>query len=594
MDNQIKILSPDVINKIAAGEVVERPASIAKEFLENAIDAKASEIVISLEKSGIDAITVNDNGNGMNQAEAKTAILQHATSKITSAEDLFHISSLGFRGEALASIASIANLSIHTYNNKTAPVLLTVKEQNVSVKTGQGRAQGTTIKASDIFASVPVRRKFLKSETTEYKYILETFIEIALANPGIGFKLTKNGKETLHYPVANEAISRILQINPELKRDDLIPVFYDDPTYKLSGYLIHPEKSNRTTTQQFLTVNGRYIHSPLINKAVKEGFGTALMHEMQPGFFLFFQPHSEVVDVNVHPRKLEVRFSDPGRVYSLFKRAVETALTKELQQNLHQKFRGPENTNNLRSVKAPSMSVQQSLDFSKELLQETSKILKPISKNSNNTDAYNNPDTSPIVSWQTNDFLQVFDTYLVTSRNDKVLFIDQHAAAERVNFEKISKQLKTNQELSSQEMLLPEKLTFSPAILSTIKTNLELFNKIGYKLANFSSNSCDIVAIPTITIGHEPVQGFYEIVNDLQNAHQQDHSSRWNEIKDKLIATLACHASIRAGEHLTTPVINKLIQDLFSCNLPYSCPHGRPIIWELDRYQLEKNFKRKL
>lgn len=607
MENKIKLLTPDLINKIAAGEVVERPASIVKELLENALDAKASEIILQLEQGGIDSISVIDNGSGMNTLEAESALQQHATSKITTEEDLYNIYTLGFRGEALASIASVSEVVIHSYDGKNPPVLATASATGIISKQGQGRAQGTTVTANKIFQKIPARRKFLKTEATEYRYILEIFQQIALINPTISFKLFKNGKQSLHYLKADDFRARILQVFPQLSTSDLVPVYYDSSELKLEGFIGHPSTGSRNLVQQFIFINKRHIKNNLIAKAVKEGYATALMREEQPLFLLNLNISPKLVDVNVHPRKLEVRFSEPGQIFSMIKKSVNTALNKELQQKFQENFANEIKTpKQNKPVASKTNSIQQSLEFSATLLTgETKfsnfpKISPSVNNQYNRADAVINDFTEslqpakPTTVLENNNYLQVFDTYIVIPKDDKVLFIDQHAAHERINFERISNELDQSESLATQELLIPEKLTFSTHELALLQENLEIMKRIGFSFNDFQTNSCNLTAIPSLIESKSLKSIFSEVFDDIKKSDGSDFSARWRTIKDKLIGTLACHASIKAGDKLQPAMVLRLINDLFACNLPYSCPHGRPIIFELNKFQLEKNFKRKI
>ncbi len=597
MKNKIRLLSPDIINKIAAGEVVERPASIVKELLENAIDANATEIILSLEKGGIDSISVSDNGLGMNAADTKLALTQHATSKITTEADLYNINTLGFRGEALASIASVSEILIHTYDNINPPVLAKADAKGIETKLGQGRSQGTTVTVSKIFLHIPVRRKFLKSETTEYKYILDTFNQIVLANNKIGFKLIKNNKQIAYYPRTQDFAERITQVFP-LKTNELIPIFYDGPLIKVDGFITHPQNGGKYNNQQYIFINTRFIKNALINKAVKEGYGTTLMREEQPSYFLTLNISPDIVDVNVHPRKLEVRFSEPGMIFSIVRKSIETALRNDLKNKFQQNFSNNSKNNQRKHIS----SIQESIDFSKELLTSINSI-KPIKS----FDILRNEPkvqiSSPIsdgqlasitINNENNKFLQIFNTYIVIAKDDKVLFIDQHAAHERINFERITIQFESSKSLSKQALLIPETIKLTTSELITIKENLQLFESIGFKLEDFKKTSLNISEIPTIINSSNIKPLFLEILADIENSEAADYSARWREIKDKLIGTLACHSSIKAGEIMHKSNIERLISDLFTCKIPYSCPHGRPIIFEMSKFQLEKNFKRKV
>lgn len=586
MENSIKVLPLDIINQIAAGEVVERPASIVKELLENAVDSNAKDIILNLEKSGLDAITVIDNGSGMNSLEVTTALLQHATSKIYSAEDLTHISSLGFRGEALASISSIAEINIHTYDSKDKPVSVKNIGGKILITTGPGRNRGTTVKVSKIFLNVPARRKFLKSEITEYKYILDTFIDIVLAHPQISFTLIKNTKPVYQLPACPDIQSRLLQINKNLRSTDLIKIQYDDPQITISGLIGSPNLIKQGENWQHLFINGRGIRNALINKAIREGYGTVLMREMTPVYLINFTIDPALVDVNVHPRKLEVRFSDTGRVYIAVKRAISHALEKNLQENLQEQFHSHVSASTQRQF-----TVKPSLIEGKNITFKTNSIPNSISESIEFTRQLLKDNTQG--NLELGNTLQIFDTYIIISKDNKLLMIDQHAADERINFERLSNQFVSNESQSTQKLLIPEAISLSKADIEKLRENLGLLKKIGFDFSEISSSKAFINEIPLLLIEGDIKKTFLEILLDLETTGDTE-SARWTAVSNKIIATLACHGSIRAGKKLMKSEVEKLIKDLFQCTLPYSCPHGRPIIWELTRTEIEKQFKRKL
>jgi len=605
MQKNIKLLPSDLINKIAAGEVVERPASILKELLENSIDAGAKDISIGLENSGIDSISVGDNGSGMSKENAKMALLQHATSKISQVEDLDNIHTLGFRGEALASIASISDLSIHTYDGETAPLTIYSKNGELELKDGPARNRGTTVKSSRIFGNVPARRKFIKSENTEYRYIFDTFLNIALINHDIRFKLIKNGKLILELPKARDHLQRIIQVLPSLKESDFSLINYQDANHSIEGYLVKPGTSLGSIPKQYFFLNNRFIKNPLLFKAVKEGFATALMLQDQPSFFIYLNIPTTEFDVNVHPRKLEVRFENSNQIYGLIKRAVRFSIEKSTQIQLKERLplineNKPSNPTSIRTktnsgavqsfldFKKAMPSINSSLEFTKDLLFETNKIAEVIPKSVENE----NNEIEQSFTEHMNSFMQIFNTYILTVSEGSLLVIDQHAAHERINFEKMKLALEEQGALQKQDLLLPERLKVNESEIMLLREHNEIIQKIGFEY-EIHNGECSIKSIPLIISKADPLKIFSEILSELQN-NDAVESTNWRKISDKLISTMACHASIRAGKKMTPIEIETLLKDMFNCKLPYSCPHGRPIIWEITQKEIEKRMRRTL
>lgn len=579
---KIKLLPPDLINKIAAGEVVERPSSVVKELLENSIDAGATEIKVTIEKGGINLIEVSDNGSGMSEDDAKLAFVQHATSKILTEKDLANITSLGFRGEALASINSVARTNIITKTKEGEGISVSSENDRIIAKPSAGINTGTKVTVLNIFEKIPARRKFLKSESSEYRKIIEVFIKTALINPGISFQLIHNKKESYNLAKASSFHERIIQVFKEYE-SDLIELFFSDPSIKVEGYISHPSGNRKDKKRQFLFINNRPINNPLIAQAIKSGYGTNLMTQEQPVFFVKITLPTDQLDVNVHPRKDEVRFTNEQLVFKIVfkavRKALETLLSSEITTKISPAFpqvAGKENYKSLENrtnnfPKERKASVGDSIEFTRSLLAPKDNV---------NEDLY----TDEL------EVLQVFDTYIITEQNHNLLIIDQHAAAERITFEKIYKKFMDEKKLPSQKLLLPEEINLHEseiARLKSLKTRLESF---GFEYS-LKSNSISILAVPDILNGKDIKRTFMEILEEID-----DKSLAKEEISflNKVISSIACHTSIRAGVGITTLQAKKIVEDLLKCNQPYSCPHGRPIIWSLTNNELEKQFKRKL
>ena len=592
MNNTIKLLSPDLINKIAAGEVVERPASIVKELLENSIDAKANKIILKIESGGINLIEVSDDGIGMVEDDAKLAFVQHATSKIQSIDDLKMIYTLGFRGEALASIASVSELSIHTKTETSKSVFAKTLNGKIITESGQSRNRGTTIKVTNLFDKIPARKKFLKSELTEYKNILNLFIRIALPHYNISFEFYNNSKLIHSLSKVDKLKDRVIQLFPNLD-NQLIPILFDDKGLQISGYIGHPESNRRDTSIQYIFVNNRSINDPIIAKAMKSGYGTNLMHNQYPIYFLNIRIDENKVDVNVHPRKSEIRFDNSKEMFRVVHNCVRNSLEKHLQSESKERLT-PEFTSNMPKQQVPTqfpksiqgqpnrdfsdkktnLNTQTSIDFTRNLLRTSNEV-------SQNIEPF---ETEPQV-------LQIFNTYFLLQHGDTLQFIDQHAADERINFERIEKMFKENKSLSSQKLLISEDLSITKQEQLLLLENKKLLSQLGFEF-KINGNKTELSSIPEGVYSSDTMKTFKEILASLDDSGEPIEKEE-NSVLRGLIATIACHSSIRAGQKLESYQLKELFKQLLKCKQPYSCPHGRPIIWIINKAEIEKNFKRK-
>ncbi|WKZ28295.1 MAG: DNA mismatch repair endonuclease MutL [Candidatus Dojkabacteria bacterium] len=594
-NNKIKILEYDIINKIAAGEVIERPASVIKEAIENSLDAGADKLEITLENGGLNLIEIKDNGSGMDEDDAKLAFVQHATSKITAIEDLNNIHTLGFRGEALASIASISQSSIHTYDSNSEPLLVKSINSKVTVEPAAARSRGTTLTVRNIFHNVPARKKFMRSEKTELRNCLDTIISSALANPKATYSVTNNGRTILDLKSTKSYLTRTADIF-KFDKESLIQLSYDGPEINIYGYIGHPSLARTSSNYQYIYVNNRPVTDKLLNKAVKDGFQSSISKEMRPCYFIFIEIASTEVDVNVHPRKSEVRFANPGLVFLRLKNAVAGTLEQRLKKQLSERINSTSVVNPIRDLEHKNyqnsrnlhtraesrsideQSIQKSLQFTKELLSfEPTKL------------EVKNFEQTEFLSY----YIQVFSTYIITQRGDKLLLIDQHAADERIKYEQFFKSLKNDDEvISSQDLLVPIELELTDSELISIEEQKAVIEKLGFKIERLSSKSWQLTAYPVLLGNLDFESLLREIISQIEETPEAG-SQAYTQHLEKVVATMACHGSIRAGQQLHSSEIEKLINDLFNCELPYSCPHGRPIIWELSKEDLEKQFKRR-
>jgi len=597
--NDIKVLPQDIVNKIAAGEVVERPASVVKELVENSIDAKASEIEVEVINGGMRLIKVSDNGLGMNDTNAQMAFKQHATSKISKEEDLEKIYSFGFRGEALASISSVAEAYIHTYDGTSRPIKVHTEASKIISSAGEGRKIGTTVSIRNLFKQIPARRKFLRAEQTEYKYILDIFLSLALSHPEISFSLIKNDKKAY---VLNKTIflqERILQIYPNLS-DKLLSIKFDGPKLQISGYLGHPSCSRNDRSLQFTFLNQRPINNHLLKKAVKEGYGTTLMQNMQPVCFIFLKLSTDLFDVNIHPRKLDVKFFAPQDIFSSLRNATSYSLEKNIKTELAEKFSVEKPKNNPDRPFSTGKQTQKGKRASKvrsAYTQHTSTPKEGILFTKNLlSQGQSNTTTTPIINSQLTEFdgistLQVFNTYLIIEKEEKVLIIDQHAADERIQFES-QENLFNSGKVETQTILIPPNLNLTQQQTNILRKYKNELSRMGFNFI-INKNKTSITEIPAILAEGNYKEAFFEILNELELTSGSGKDAFKKSI-NKILSSIACHSSIRAGQRLSSVEAKQIIVKLLQCKLPYSCPHGRPIIWELKKLDLEKQFKRKI
>ena len=583
--SKIKILSPDVVAKIAAGEVVERPASVVKELVENSIDALSNQITVKINDSGLELIEVIDNGKGMSQDDARIAFTQHSTSKIFSADDLNAITTLGFRGEALSSIASVADIIMKTNQKKESSELtiLNGKEEFTVSKAEKGSA-GTIISVKELFKRIPARKKFLRSQATEFKQIADIFIKHALARPDIHFNLIHNGKEIYNLPKLqlNDIKTRIFDIWGKKIADKLIPVTFNGPEMQVAGAIGHPELTRRDKSMQFTFLNSRPVNSSLVSKAVEEAFHATKPIEFQPIFFLNLVISPQNIDVNVHPRKLEIKFNDTRSVFVNVKRAVEKALNDFLSTSVKRTFEF-EYKPKITTYKDNTLK-DRSTTYGKHLHSNTNVINKSLQFSAE----LFRPVKSDGVPKTISDikFAQFFNTFIIIEKSNELLFIDQHAADERIKYEKIMKNIKKKENIVIQHLLVPQTIELSHADFEIFKENTEVFRNIGLELEPFGKNTLKLSAIPKV-LGDFDINSF---IQEILERELTDFDQK--EVLHTIVASMACHGSIRAGKKMHKEEIEAMIQQLFECEKPYSCPHGRPIIWEMSRYEVEKRFKR--
>ena len=620
---KIKILSADVANKIAAGEVVERPASVVKELIENAIDAESTSIRVEIRAGGKRLIRVSDNGTGMQREDALLALERHATSKVNRIEDLEHIHTFGFRGEALASIASVSQFELLT---RTADALEGTK---VDVEGGvfrsvqeSGCSPGTHMSINNLFYNVPARLKFLKTDTTEINHITNQVTWAALAHPKIHFSLMHNGRSILDVRSCDSYLERVRLLYGREFGENLIEFTEELPDLKMYGLLGKPEFTKPNREYQLFFLNQRPIRSRIIGAALTEALNAMVAKDRQPVALLFLTLDPETVDVNVHPAKIEVRFRNERTIYSGVVRMLRDALHKtKYIPNIETAVEPtqPERDTGSRDVSLPQrVSTPRHTPGIPSVTgsgQRTTPIPQPqhmqTSQETENTDQASETQTPSIptevvvqppqqrISDDANlsllDFKNVqlktnlFKTYIVVEAGDKIFFIDQHVAAERVLYERFVNQVETDG-IPVQGLLLPVTLEVTPQQLGTLKIHGDLFKKLGFDLDEFGGNTILIRAIPSPLPTRVAAQTVTDLLDKLPEAPHTD--VQIPEAIDKALITLACKSAVKAGDTLDTKEMMNLIKELSEAKLPFNCPHSRPIIVEMGRDELERRFHR--
>ena len=629
--SNIHILAEDVRNKIAAGEVIERPASVVKELVENAIDAGADSIIVAIENGGKDLIRVIDNGCGMNADDAMLAFERHSTSKIKTVEDITHIGSLGFRGEALPSIASVSKL--HLVTRTAEEEMATIVEYangKLNNVTKTSANIGTAVTVRGLFKDLPARRKFLKTAPVEARHIIKYIHYQALVYPQISFRLVIDDKEKLNYIACTERKQRIEEVfGSGFFADDVIPVEGKYNDYSVSGYIFGLEdRADKLIDAQYTFINGRYIFDKTVRHSIKAAYEPFILKTRAwqkgttPPYILFLEIPPEQIDVNVHPAKLEVRFRENNLVHSL---VLET-LTKALRNYEDQKFasarskfqgggKGEKVTSLERDIFVKNIEVPRFSAYKKEfgnLFQDdlfrseqssTSPKDMPIFNPAQEENAEQEifPDQPndqlkyDILLKNEEDYInpwQFHNTYIFIQVEDGLVIIDQHAAHERIIYEKLI-QRSEGAPAVRQKLIIPLVIDIPPYISTEIKDlveeNMELLEKVGFTLKQFSGNSLVIEEIPAELTDFASGQVFIEILKQLEQEMEIT-----TDFRECLAKSIACKSAIKANHKLTRKEMLNLINQLFACQTPYFCPHGRPLMLKIPVTDFEKKFKRTL
>jgi len=597
----IQILPENVVHKIAAGEVVERPASVVKELVENAIDAGARRISVEIEQGGSRSIVVSDDGCGIPAQEIPLALKRHATSKITSPEDLFSLNTLGFRGEALPSIASVSRFRLETATAESDPVgyALEVQEGRVGELQETAMPRGTRITVKDLFCTTPARLKFMKRAETEWGHILDYLTAMALSHPEIEWRLHHNGKKSLFCPPVSEAKERVLDLFGRDAQSSLYPIDRQVSELSLKGLISHPNFSQRTNRQLFVYVNGRYVQDRLINHAIVTGYRGLLMTQQFPMAILDFRLNPALVDVNVHPTKREVRFSNSNSIHHLISETIRSALERTPWRET-QATRGLEGRSFTETAEQfPSREVQYSLnpanrDFDSAAARE--KIHGALREFGQRQGMDWGSEAHPMAKIGNLAFgeLQVIgqfnQTYLVCAHQESLILIDQHAAHERIGFEQLKKSFGDGR-LPSQRLIQPLAFDLSEFEAQQFKECLPELERFGFEAEEFGENTFVLKSHPVLLKDCDWIAVLKEIVDELESPQRMQ---ALEERVDHVLATMACHRQVRAGDFLRQEEMLELVRQLEGTPRSYHCPHGRPVMVEIEGREIERWFKRVL
>lgn len=638
----IAILNQETIDKIAAGEVVERPCSVVKELVENAIDAGSTAITVEIKEGGISFIRITDNGCGIERDQVAVAFYRHSTSKIRSAEDLLTVKSLGFRGEALSSISAVARVELitKTYDELTGTRYVIEGSKELSNEE-IGAPDGTTFIVKDLFYNVPARRKFLKTAQTEGSYISDMVEKLALSHPDISFKFINNNQTKLHTSGNGNRKDIIYHIFGREISSSLLEVKHECEYFKVEGFIGKPviTRGNRNYENYF--INGRYVKSNILSRAIEEAYKSFLMQHQYPFTVLYFTFFSEL-DVNVHPTKMELRFDNNNEIYvelcdtiyailshkemipevpvdstpapkkivheykepipePFEKRRINEVRAAESRsvygQSVTSAAKAPavneqltDNTSKLQTAKASAAALVAGTGNSVELAPETSTAYEPAQVVTGTQQTLGDYDKVFLTESSKKQFSiigQLFKTYWLIEFEDKLYIIDQHAAHEKVLYEKTMARL-ANKDFTSQRISPPIVMTLDARECEMLEKYRPQIEQFGYEVEHFGGKEYMISAIPDNLFNIDMKDLFIEMLDDFSNATGRQTP----DIITEKVASMSCKAAVKGNDKLTLPEINKLIDELLSLDNPYNCPHGRPTIISMSKYEIEKKFKR--
>ena len=607
----IHVLSDQVINKIAAGEVVERPASVVKELVENALDAKAANIDIEVVAGGRTLISVSDNGAGMDRNDALLSVERHATSKINDVDDIEQINTLGFRGEALAAISSVSRFTLRTRPaDALAGTELIMAGGKMQEVRDAGCPSGTQVEVRHLFFNVPARRKFLRSEQTESAHIRQAFMMYALANPSVGMNLKADGRFIYNLPANATVEDRLGDLFVSISKNNLRPVGYSSGSLRVRGYVALPSLTRADRAEQYLFINKRPAGAALLTGAVREGYQALIPKNRNPIVFLFLDIDPALIDVNVHPAKKEVRFRNPGEVRNAVSEAIRGALKNYPFQNAPSSDSSsfarmaplaPEDSAMMpRGLPRGASLPAGAFDYSRLRKQKPADTVPKVtalplagsfspfssfSSGLKDRDVHAEEGHGRPWAW-CRVVGQIGNLYVIMETEDGLVLMDPHAAHERVLFEKFMAEIKKGA-VESQVLLMAESVILSPPDAICIRRSVEALKQIGFGIAEFGQDTFLVDSVPACFGNVSARQLIAEIAAALSES-----SGKERDMLEELIARAACHASVKAHSRLSESEIERLISELEKAEMPYTCPHGRPVIIHFSFQELAKKFGR--
>jgi DNA mismatch repair protein MutL len=605
--SRIRLLPEIVASQVAAGEVVERPASVVKELVENSIDAGARKIEINIQRGGISLMRVLDDGCGMDRDDALLSLERHATSKIRSAADLAAIATLGFRGEALPSIASVSRFRLTTREpDAIAGTEIVVNGGKIEMVREGGEAPGTQVEVRSLFYNLPARRKFLRSENTESRNIEHQLHLQAAGHPQIAFVFVRDERVIFQLPAATTLRDRLRDLYGSELVERLLEIEAPDDSAKIriTGWIGQAGVSRQTRAQQLVFVNGRAVENALLTAALREGYHTALMKGQFPVTFLFLDLDPAAVDVNVHPAKREVRFRDPAGVREAIVDSIQRTLESG-RRDWQQQFRGPSIPPSGIS-QPPNVDLSQTAPPSFETFPTPERVIakredhgSPVEDSPwrSRTEGSHKPDVAQPPAQPARNDQQQFQIigvlnklYVLMENADGLVLVDQHAAHERILFEELRRRMEA-QGVPSQRLLLPQTFDLPPRDAEWIERNMLILQKMGIGIEAFGPNTFKIDSVPAFLNVSDPARFLREVIDGLKSASNSSSPLRLGE---DMIAKTVCRHAVKANDPLRYLEVEKLIRDLLECDLPYCCPHGRPTMIQISLSELEKKFGRKV
>lgn len=622
---KIKILDEKTIQKIAAGEIIDRPSSVVKELVENSLDANSSNITVEIKQGGKSYIRITDDGDGILEDDLEIAFKRHSTSKLSNADDLYRIMSFGFRGEALSSISTVSKVEVLTKTDKDEfGIQAFVEEGNLIDKKPVGCPKGTTMIIRDLFYNLPVRRKFLKSDISEANHVNDIIYKLALGNPGIAIKYIRDNKIIFQTGDNNDIFTNIYTLLGKDFSDNLLTIEYEDGDFRIYGYISNNTFYRNNRRHQYIYVNNRYIDNNHISNLIESKYRTIIPINKFPVFILFIDIDPSFIDVNIHPTKQQIKFVNQNKLDERLDYIIDSQLRKNL--SIPKAFFGAKEVNNNKKQipllyeeiipKKDENYEPNIINLNEDELHD--RIDEKI-RNLNNKDKIaesplnygteyiniNNIDEKQIVDYESQDGKKninklkdvlkrsrpigiLFSTYILLEDIllDNLLIIDQHAAHERIMFEKYKSEYE-REEVAIQHLLTPEVLELTNTEIEIVKDNIELFNRLGFIVEEFGTNSVIIRGVPMLFGKPQTKRLFLELIDSINH----DIKSSYEVRLDKIMK-IACTEAIKSGDKIKDIEINSLIRQLGNTANPYTCPHGRPTIIQISRKNLEKEFKR--